>query len=496
MEAKMKKYVMAIDQGTTSSRAMLFDRQTMVCGRGGAEFKQIYPRPGWVEHFPGDIWGSTVQSIKDCLASSGVSGDEIECIGITNQRETSILWERDTGKPVHNAIVWQCRRTSEMCDELRRAGIAPGIRERTGLELDPYFSATKIRWILDNVSGLRARAQAGDIAFGTVDCFLLYMLTGGKRHATDVSNASRTMIFNINTMMWDDWLLEKIDVPRALLPEVVSSSEQYGVTSGVPGLPDGIPICGIAGDQQAALFGQTCFDEGQAKCTYGTGAFLLMNTGEKVVHSTHNLVSTVAWKLNGKVTYALEGSAFIAGAIVQWLRDGLKIVKSAPEIEALARSVPDSGGVVLVPALVGLGAPHWRPDARGIISGITRGTTSAHIARAALEGIALQNYDILKAMQNDLARPLKHLKVDGGAAANDLMIQFQADILGTGIIRPVILETTALGAAMLAGLATGFWQDLEQIRAMWRKDRSFTPQMSEEEAGGYVKRWHDAVAKA
>ena len=492
----MKKYVMAIDQGTTSSRAMLFDRETRVAGKGGLEFRQIYPTPGWVEHDAEEIWKSTTVAIKECLASSGVVAREIECIGITNQRETTVLWEKDSLKPVHNAIVWQCRRTADVCEKLRAAGKAAEIRRRTGLEVDPYFSGTKVAWLLDHVEGLRARAERGDIAFGTIDSFLLNRLTGGKVHATDVSNASRTMLFNLETLDWDPWLLDALAVPKAVLPGVVSSSELYGHTKNVPGLPDGIPICGIAGDQQAALFGQACFSEGEAKCTYGTGAFLLMNTGATPVASRNGLVTTVGWKLADRVTYALEGSAFIAGAIVQWLRDGLRVISSAPEIEALARTVPDAGGVTLVPALVGLGAPHWRPAARGIITGISRGTTAAHIARAALDGIALQNCEILKAMESDLGHPLTTLKVDGGAAQNDLLLQFQADILGVKIVRPQILETTALGASLLAGRATGFFKDLDTIRALWKKDRSFEPSLGADEVKAHLDRWRDAVAKA
>jgi glycerol kinase len=492
----MGRCVMAIDQGTTSSRAILFDRETRIVGQGGREFRQIYPRGGWVEHDPEEIWTSTLAALRACLESSGAAPGDVECIGITNQRETTILWDRATQKPVHNAIVWQCRRTADLCAELRGKGLAPEIRSRTGLEIDPYFSGTKVRWILDNVPGLRERARAGGVAFGTVDSFILNRLTGGAVHATDVSNASRTMLFDLHTMSWDDWLLEALDVPRQVLPEVASSSERYGVTKGVPGIPDGIPICGIAGDQQAALFGQACFAEGEAKCTYGTGAFLLMNTGPRPVASTHGLVTTVGWKLGGEVTYALEGSVFIAGAAVQWLRDGLKIVSGAGEIEALARSVDDSGGVVFVPALVGLGAPHWRPDARGLICGVSRGTTTAHLARAALEGIALQNHDILKAMERDLGRPLGLLKVDGGAAANNLLLQFQADILGVKIVRPRVVETTALGAALLAGLASGFWKDLGEVRGTWREERAFVPTMDAGEVEGRVRRWREAVAKA
>ncbi|MBI5527459.1 MAG: glycerol kinase GlpK [Deltaproteobacteria bacterium] len=492
----MPKYVLAIDQGTTSSRAILFDRETKIAGQGSLEFRQIYPKNGWVEHDAQEIWTSTLHAVRACLESAGVAAGDVACIGITNQRETTILWDRATQKPVHNAVVWQCRRTADLCEALRGKGLAPEIRRRTGLEVDPYFSGTKVRWLLDNVPGLRERAHAGDIAFGTVDSFLLNRLTGGSVHATDVSNASRTMLFNLHEMSWDDWLLEALGVPRQVLPHVVSSSERYGVTKGIPGLSDGIPICGIAGDQQAALFGQACFSEGEAKCTYGTGAFLLMNTGSRPVASTHGLVTTVGWKLGGEVTYVLEGSAFIAGAAVQWLRDGLKIVRSAGEIEALARSVDDSGGVVFVPALVGLGAPHWRPEARGVICGISRGTTAAHLARAALEGIALQNYDILKAMESDLGRPLGSLKVDGGAAADNLLLQFQADILGARIVRPRVVETTALGAALLAGIASGFWKNRDEVRGMWREDRAFLPSMGADEVKGHVKRWRDAVAKA
>ncbi|MGE3543744.1 MAG: glycerol kinase GlpK, partial [Kofleriaceae bacterium] len=468
--------------------------QLLLRGRGFQEFRQIYPWPGWVELDPEDIWRSVLGALQ--AAITGIDPSSIAAIGITNQRETAVLWNRETGAPVHNAIVWQDRRTADRCAELKAQGREPRVRELTGLTLDPYFSGTKVAWMLDNVPGIADQARAGAIAFGTVDSFLLARLTGGS-HLTDVTNASRTLLLDLRSLTWSGEMLDLLGVPRAMLPEVVASSGRIGVTKGVPGLRDGIPIAGIAGDQQSALFGQACFTPGDAKCTYGTGAFILMNTGDQPVASTSGVVTTVAWKLaTGELRYALEGSAFIAGAAVQWLRDGLQLFSSASEIEALARSVPDSGGVIVVPAFAGLGAPHWRPDARGMISGLTRGTNRGHIARATLEGIALQNVDILRAMERDAGRPLTTLKVDGGASANDLLMQFQSDVLGVEISRPEMVETTALGAAFLAGLGTGMWKDQAAVRTTWREQRRFKPSADRAAIAAHLARWDAAVAKA
>jgi glycerol kinase len=488
------RHVISIDQGTTGSTVLVLDEQLAVRGRGYKEFPQIYPRPGWVEHDPEEIWKSVSTALAQAL--EGIEPSSIAAIGITNQRETTVLWDRKTGKPVHNAIVWQDRRTADHCASLKENGKEARVKQLTGLTLDPYFSGTKVAWMLANVDGLAARAKAGEIAFGTVDSYLLWRLTGGT-HATDVTNASRTLLFDITALAWSDELLETIGVPRALLPEVAASSGTIGVTKAVPGLPDGIAIAGIAGDQQSALFGQACFTPGDAKCTYGTGAFILMNTGDKPVASQAGLLTTVAWKLaSGELRYALEGSAFIAGAAVQWLRDGLQFFASATEIEALATSVPDSGGVIVVPAFAGLGAPHWRPEARGTITGLTRGTTRAHIARATLEGIALQNVDILRAMERDSGRSLTALKVDGGAAANNLLMQFQSDVLGVEISRPALVETTALGAAFLAGIGTGVWKDQEAVKKTWREERRFTPTTDRAGVRDHLARWDAAVGKA
>ncbi len=488
------RHVIAIDQGTTGSTVLVLDEKLAVRGRGYKEFPQIYPTPGWVEHDPEEIWKSVTVALAAAL--KGIDPSSIAAIGITNQRETAILWDRKTGKPVHNAIVWQDRRTADRCAQLKADGKEARVKALTGLTLDPYFSGTKVSWMLHHVDGLAARARAGDVAFGTVDSYLVWRLTGGT-HVTDVSNASRTLLFDLDTLAWSDELLEMIGVPRALLPEVVASSGPVGKTKGVPGVPDGVPIAGIAGDQQSALFGQACFTPGDAKCTYGTGAFILMNTGDKPVASKSGLLTTVGWKLSsGELRYALEGSAFIAGAAVQWLRDGLQFFSTATEIEALALSVPDSGGVIVVPAFAGLGAPHWRPDARGTITGLTRGTTRAHIARATLEGIALQNVDILRAMERDSGRALTTLRVDGGAAANNLLMQFQSDVLGVEIARPALVETTALGAAFLAGLGTGVWKDQDQVRATWREERRFKPTADRAKVAEHLARWDAAVAKA
>ena len=494
-------YVISIDQGTTGTTVLVLDEELHTVGRRTCDFRQIYPEPGLVEHDPADIWTSVTDAIAGALAQAGISADEITAIGITNQRETTLLWERDSLDPVRNAIVWQDRRTADYCASLKADGKEALIRERTGLVIDPYFSGTKLRWMLEEDPQRRRRAEAGELAFGTVDSYLVARLTGGAAHITDVSNASRTLLFGLRSLDWDEELLDLLDIPRQLLPEVKSSAEIYGETRGVPGLPDGIPIAGMAGDQQSALFGQACFAPGDAKCTFGTGAFILMNTGPNPVTSQAGLLTTVGWQLGtgaeaGEICYALEGSAFIAGAAVQWLRDGLGMIDNAPDIEALAASVPDAGGVIMVPALAGLGAPHWRPDARGIITGITRGTTRAHIARAALEGIALQNYDLLKAMESDSGNQLQVLKVDGGASANDLLMQFQSDVLGVDISRPEFVETTALGAAFLAGLGTGLWKSKAEVTRVWREQRRFSPDPNRAHAEAMLARWNEAIAKA
>ncbi len=487
---------MAIDQGTTGTTVVLLDKGLNLRAKVNNEFPQHYPQPGWVEHDPEEIWQCTVKTMEEAIRAADVDPMEIAAIGITNQRETTVLWDRATGRAVHKAIVWQDRRTAPFCGQLKKKGLEKKIRRKTGLVLDPYFSGTKITWILDHVPGLRKRAATGEIAFGTIDSYLVWKLTGGKSHVTDVSNASRTLLMNLETLDWDPELLKILRVPATILPLIRSSSEVYGTTAGVDGLPDGIPVSGIAGDQQAALFGQACFGAGEAKCTYGTGSFLLMNTGNKIVHSRSGMLTTVGWRVNGSVTYALEGSAFIAGAAVQWLRDGLRVISKSSEVEGLAASVPDSGGVTFVPGFVGLGAPHWRPEARGLIGGMTRGTTLAHIARATLEGIAFLQADILTAMQKDLGKKLKVLKVDGGATVNNLLMQFQADILGVPLVRPKMIETTALGAAFLAGLAVGIWKDQKEIAAHWKEDRTFTPQMSKKEVTAHLERWRKAVQKA
>ncbi len=489
------RHVIAIDQGTTGTTVLVLDEELRPRGRGYREFRQHYPEPGWVEHDPEEIWGSVTGALGEALAAARLGPGDVAAIGLTNQRETAVLWERASGRPVHRAIVWQDRRTASACAALTAAGHAERVRALAGLPIDPYFSATKVAWMLDH-AGLRARAEAGELAFGTVDSFLLHRLTGGAVHATDVSNASRPLVFDLARLDWSDELLGIFGVPRALLPAVAPSAGVLGQTRGVPGVADGVPVAGIAGDQQAALFGQACFEPGDAKCTYGTGAFILMNTGDAPVASRSGLVTTVAWQVPGELAYALEGSAFIAGAAVQWLRDGLGFFTSAAEIEALATSVPDSGGVVVVPAFTGLGAPHWRPDARGVITGLTRGTTRAHLARATLEGIALQNVDILRAMERDAGKALRVLKVDGGAAANDLLMQFQCDVLGVEISRPEMLETTALGAAFLAGLGAGVWTSKDAIAAVWREQRRFRPTADRAAVDAHLARWAAAVAKA
>jgi glycerol kinase len=487
------KYILALDQGTTSSRAIVFDHAGSIVSVAQKEFPQIFPKPGWVEHNPGDIWSTQAGVAAEVLTKANVGAADVAAIGITNQRETTVVWDRASGQPIHNAIVWQDRRTANICDRLRARKMDRMIRRKTGLVIDAYFSATKVQWILENVKGARARAKAGELAFGTVDSWLVWNLTGGKVHVTDASNASRTMLFDISKGDWDDELLKLFGVPRSMLPEVRSSSEVYGVTN-LLGTP--IPIAGIAGDQQAALFGQACTKAGMAKNTYGTGCFMLMNTGTKRIASKNNLLTTVAWRIGDRTDYALEGSIFIAGAVVQWLRDGLQFFRSAAEIEALAASVSDTGGVYLVPAFAGLGAPHWDQYARGTIVGLTRGTTKAHIARAALEGIVLQVMDVLKAMEADAGIKLKELRVDGGASANDLLMQLQADLLNVPVVRPKVAETTAVGAAYLAGLAVGYWKSQSDIAKQWQVDKRFTPHMKGAERNRISKGWNRALNRA
>ena len=492
----MATHILAIDQGTTGTTCLVVDKKLNIKAKVNEEFRQIFPKPGWVEHDLEDIWKSVGSTIKKALKAARVKPSDIAAIGITNQRETTGVWDRKTGKPIGNAIVWQCRRTAAVCKTLRDDGREPFVRERTGLVLDPYFSATKIAWLLDNKKGARERAGKGELAFGTIDSFLVWRLTGGKSHVTDVTNASRTSLLNLHSLAWDPELLELFKVPKQVLPEVKSSAEIYGTTLGVPGLPDGIPVSGMAGDQQAALFGQACFEVGEAKCTYGTGAFLLMNVGTRPVVSKRGLLSTVAWQIDGEVNYALEGSAFIAGAAVQWLRDGLGIIKKSSDVEALAKQVKDTGEVVFVPALSGLGAPHWRAEARGLISGLTRGTTAAHLARATLEGIAFQCYELAEAMREDSGTTIPAFKVDGGASMNDLLMQFQADLLGVQVVRPKMVETTALGAAFLAGLGAGVWKSKEEIKQTWKTGKRFMPKMLEEERERHLNKWRRAVATA
>ena len=490
----MKQYILALDQGTSSSRAIVFDETGATCAVAQKEFRQIFPRSGWVEHDPHEIWSSQAAVIAEAITTLDINGLNIAGIGITNQRETTIVWDSDTEEPIYNAIVWQDRRTSDYCDKLKSEGVTEMIRRKTGLIIDAYFSATKIKWILDNVPGARERANKGKLLFGTVDTWLIWRLTRGEVHVTDVSNASRTMLFNINTLQWDDELLKMFDIPRSMMPEVRSSSEIYGHTKTTI-FAHKVPIAGIAGDQQAALFGQMCIEPGMVKNTYGTGCFLLMNSGDKPIISQNNLITTVAWKIGDKVNYALEGSIFVGGSVVQWLRDGLGVIKSSSEVEELASRVPDTNGVYFVPALTGLGAPWWDQYARGTIVGISRGTTTAHIARAALEGIAFQTMDITAAMSRDAGLPLRELKVDGGASRNNLLMQFQADILGTRVIRPRVVETTALGAAYLAGLAVGYWSSVEQIRKQWHVDRIFEPTWDETAISKARDGWEDAVKR-
>jgi glycerol kinase len=487
------RHILALDQGTTSSRAIVFDHSGNVVAVAQKEFRQIFPQPGWVEHDANEIWATQLFTAKEAVAKAGLTATDLAAIGITNQRETTVVWDRSTGAPIHNAIVWQDRRTAAACDRLKARGLGPLIKRKTGLVIDAYFSGTKVEWLLKNVPGARAKAKAGELAFGTVDSWLIWNLTGGRVHVTDPSNASRTMLFNLRTGDWDDELLRIFGVPRSMLPAVASSSEVYGETQLFGGA---VPIAGIAGDQQAALFGQACTQPGMVKNTYGTGCFMLMNTGTKPIASRNNLLTTVAWRVGNRTEFALEGSIFIAGAVVQWLRDGLGIIQASSEVEALAAQVVDPQGVYLVPAFAGLGAPHWDQYARGLVAGITRGTTAAHIARAALEGIAFQVADVLRAMEADAKIKLKELRVDGGASANNLLMQFQSDLLGVPVVRPKVTETTALGAAYLAGLATGFWKDQKQIAAQWQVDRRFQHAMKPARRRQLVAGWRKALERA
>lgn len=492
---RQKKYVLALDQGTTSSRAILFDRTGSIKSIVRQSFGQIFPHPGWVEHDPVEIWNTQLSVAVGALQQAGVSPKEVATIGITNQRETTVVWDRKSGKPVYNAIVWQDRRTAALCDQLKQMGFEETVRKKTGLVIDAYFSGTKLQWILENVPGVMKKAQAGELCFGTIDSWLIWNLTGGMVHCTDVSNASRTMLYNIHTLQWDDEILATMNIPRSLLPKVVASSGVVDTTHIVE-IEGDIPIGGIAGDQQAALFGQLCLKEGMVKNTYGTGCFLVMNTGEEAVKSGNNLLTTVAWQLDGKTTYALEGSVFIAGAAVQWLRDGLKIIQSSSYVEKLAAEVPDNGGVYFVPALAGLGAPYWDPYARGTFVGITRGTTASHFARAALQAIAFQSADVMKAMEADAGKAITELRVDRGAVINNLLMQFQADVMQCQVIRPVILETTALGAAYLAGLAVGFWKNTGELEFQWKKDHLFKPNLPRVQVEQLIRQWHRAVERS
>ena len=490
-----QKYVMALDAGTTSNRAIIFDVDSKIVGIAQKEFTQHFPQPGWVEHDAEEIWSSMHEVMREALEQSGLVASDIAAIGITNQRETAVIWDRTTGRPIYNAIVWQSRQTADICEDLKRQGLVDEFKEKTGLVIDAYFSGTKVKWILDHVEGARARAEKGELAFGTIDTWLLWKLTGGKEHKTDYSNASRTLMFNIKTLEWDEALLKHLTVPKSLLPEVRPSSEVYGHT--IPSIIGAsVPVAGMAGDQQSALFGQNCFSPGEAKNTYGTGCFLLMNTGEDLCMSKNGLVTTIAWGLDGKVEYALEGSIFVGGSAIQWLRDGLRLVDSAPDSEWVAKKVKDAGGVYMVPAFVGLGAPYWDMNARGMIIGLTRGTTKAHIVRATLDSLAYQTRDVLGAMEADSGNRLAALKVDGGAVANNLLMQFQADLLGVPVDRPQITETTALGAAYLAGLATGVWASKEELKKSWQLDTRFAPSLDQQEADKLYKGWKKAVKHA
>ncbi|MET3114396.1 glycerol kinase [Pedobacter sp. CG_S7] len=488
----MEKYILSFDQGTTSSRAIVFNKQGDIVSVAQREFTQIYPQSGWVEHDAREIWSTQVAVATEAILKANLKAANIAAIGITNQRETTVVWDKDTGNPIHHAIVWQDRRTAAYCDSLKEGGFALSIQKKTGLIVDAYFSATKIKWILENVAGAKEKADAGKLLFGTIDTWIIWNLTGGKVHVTDVTNASRTMLFNIHTLSWDKELIDLFQIPESMLPEVKSCSEVYGETSGSL-FAEKIPIAGIAGDQQAALFGQMCTQKGMVKNTYGTGCFMLMNIGETPILSKNNLVTTVAWQINGKVQYALEGSIFIAGAVVQWLRDELKIISTAQEVEKLAASVPDNGGVYLVPAFAGLGAPHWNQYARGTIFGISRGTKNAHICRAALESIAYQTMEVLKAMEADSGIIIKELRVDGGATANDMLMQFQADVLNVKVVRPKVTELTAIGAAYLAGLAIGYWDDIDEIQQQWKINRQFEPQ-HKDDMESLIKGWNKAIS--
>lgn len=492
----MKKYMMALDQGTTSSRAILFDEEGKVFHVAQQEFKQYFPKSGWVEHDPEQIWSSILSVIVGVISEKGVSADQIEGIGITNQRETTVVWDKNTGKPVYNAIVWQSRQTASICAELKEAGHEQLVRDKTGLLIDAYFSGTKVKWILDNVEGAREKAEAGDLLFGTIDTWVIWKLTQGKVHVTDYSNASRTLMYNIYDLQWDDELLELLTVPKSMLPDVRPSSEVYGHTAAKHFFGREVPIAGIAGDQQAALFGQACYEEGMVKNTYGTGCFMLMNTGEKAVRSEHGLLTTLAWGVDGKVNYALEGSIFVAGSALQWLRDGLRMFRDSSQSEAYAKRVDSTEGVYMVPAFVGLGTPYWDSDVRGAFFGLTRGTTKEHFIRATLESLAYQTKDVLDAMESDSGIPLKSLRVDGGAVKNDFLMQFQADLLGVPVERPEVNETTALGAAYLAGLAVGFWKSQEDIAAHWKLEKNFDAQMEEETSKELLSGWHKAVKAA
>ncbi len=491
----MQQYILALDQGTTSSRAIVFDHQGQVISVAQKDFRQHFPKSGWVEHDPMEIWSSQSSVMIEALSNEGIRADQIAAIGITNQRETTIVWDRKTGKPIHNAIVWQDRRTAAFCNELKSSGKAEMIAKKTGLVIDAYFSATKIKWILDHVDGARTKAEKGELAFGTVDTWLVWKLTAGQHHITDISNASRTMLFDIHQKQWDQELLELFEIPESLLPQVKASSALYCHTAGDI-LSVKIPIAGIAGDQQAALFGQLCLEPGMAKTTYGTGCFLMMQTGDQPVASSNQMLTTVAWEINGKVSYALEGSVFIAGAAIQWLRDGMGILAHANESEALAESLSDNDGVYFVPALSGLGAPHWDQNARGSFFGITRGTSKAHLTRAALESIAYQVRDVLVAMEKDSGEPVKELRVDGGATANNFLMQFQSDIIQAAIRRPQIIETTAIGAAFLAGLAVGYWKDVDALQKLWQSDKDFEPKMAQSEVNSLLHYWHKAVERS
>ncbi|UDG82669.1 glycerol kinase GlpK [Candidatus Vallotia lariciata] len=491
----MAKYILALDQGTASSRAIVFNRAGEVISIAQKEFCQIYPQPGWVEQNPQEIWSTQAGVAVEAVVRAGLNSRSIYALGITNQRETTIIWDRDTGLPIYNAIVWQDRRTAKFCDELKVRGLESAVRAKTGLPIDAYFSATKIRWILDHVDGARMRARQGKYAFGTVDSWLIWNFSHHNMHATDVTNASRTMLFNIHTLDWDDELLDELEIPRSMMPQVMPSSALFGATKTTM-FASQIPISGVAGDQHAALFGQMCTTPGMVKNTYGTGCFLIMNTGDKPIESHNNLVTTIAWQIDGKITYALEGSIFIGGAVVQWLRDGLGIIKKAADIEALAKSVPHSDGVFLVPAFTGLGAPHWNPYTRGALFGATQSTSAAHIARAALDSIAHQSFDVLKAMEADAGQRITELRVDGGAVENNLLMQFQSDLLGVDVVRSSVSEATALGAAYLAGLATGCWDSIDEVRDQWKLDRRFTPALESEEVARYRTGWHRAVSAA